>query len=413
MGIIGSILLGLFLGDFLWWWRADRVFRRLPGGGPWRIAFGVFMAAQALGLGLVLLDRRFDLGLDAVLAGPWLTVIYLWHCLLLFPMLLLWIPYALARGLVIGVRRLLEKRAAPRLAPAAEGAHLFTRRDFARLLGTALPALTTVGAAAVALWQIERFRIRRLTVALPDLPAALDGLTIAHVADFHVGQFTRGAVLDRIVAATNELRADLILYTGDLINFALSDLDAGLAVMRRLRAPHGVFLCEGNHDLFENPVAFRERTRAAGLRLLVNETASVTIRGTAVQILGLRWGAAGHGAHDPASRGDAAIAGSMRALLAQLQPGAFPILLAHHPHAFDFAENIPLTLAGHTHGGQLMVTPGIGFGPLLYRYWSGLYRQTERALIVSNGTGNWFPLRTRAPAEIIHLTLRREAASVL
>ncbi len=407
MGIIGSILLVLFLADFLWWWRADRVLRRLSGGGPWRIALGIFMAAQALGLGLVLLNRRFDLGLDAVLTSPWLTIIYLWHCLLLFPMLLLWMPYALARGLVISVRWLLENRTVPPVAPATSGAPPLTRRDFARLLGTALPALTTIGAAAVALWQIERFRIRRLTVALPDLPAALDGLTIAHVTDFHVGQFTRGAVLDRIVAATNDLRADLIFYTGDLINFALSDLDAGLSVLRRLRAAHGVFLCEGNHDLFEDAAAFRERTRAAGLRLLVNETASVTIRSTAVQILGLRWGAAGHGAHDPASRGDDAIAGSMRALLTQLQPGVFPILLAHHPHAFDFAENIPLTLAGHTHGGQLMVTPGLGFGPLLYRYWSGLYRQAGRALIVSNGTGNWFPLRTRAPAEIIHLTLRR------
>ena len=402
MGIIGSILLVLFLGDFLWWWRADRVLRRLRGTRPWRLALGVFMAAEAIGLGLVILDRRFDLGLDSVLTRPWLTVIYLWHCLLLFPMLLLWIPYALSRALVTGVRRLLEKRP----APAATGAHPLTRRDFARLLATAIPALTTVGAAAIALWQIERFRIRRLTVALPDLPAGLDGLTIAHVTDFHVGQFTRSAVLDRIVAATNDLRADLVLFTGDLINFALSDLDAGLAAVRRLRAPHGVFLCEGNHDLFEDAAAFRRRTRAAGLRLLVNETAGVTIRGTALQILGLRWGADGHHAHDPASRGDDAIAGSMRALLAQLQPGAFPILLAHHPHAFDFAENIPLTLAGHTHGGQLMVTPGIGFGPMLYRYWSGLYRQGHRALIVSNGTGNWFPLRTRAPAEIIHLTLR-------
>jgi predicted MPP superfamily phosphohydrolase len=97
----------------------------------------------------------------------------------------------------------------------------------------------------------------------------------------------------------------------------------------------------------------------------------------------------------------------MRGLLTQLQPGAFPVLLAHHPHAFDYAENIPLTFAGHTHGGQLMATANVGFGPMLYRYWSGLYRLGQRALIVSNGTGNWFPLRTRAPAEIIHLTLRR------
>ena len=75
---------------------------------------------------------------------------------------------------------------------------------------------------------------------------------------------------------------------------------------------------------------------------------------------------------------------------------------------------MPLTLAGHTHGGQLMLPGGIGPGPLMYRYWSGLYRQPTptggaAACVVSNGVGNWFPLRMNAPAEIVHLTLRRAA----
>ena len=93
----------------------------------------------------------------------------------------------------------------------------------------------------------------------------------------------------------------------------------------------------------------------------------------------------------------------------QLQPGAFPILLAHHPHAFDVAavHEIPLTFAGHTHGGQLMLSAKHGAGPVMFRYWSGLYQKLNASLIVSNGAGNWFPLRTHAPAEIIHLTLRR------
>ena len=89
-------------------------------------------------------------------------------------------------------------------------------------------------------------------------------------------------------------------------------------------------------------------------------------------------------------------------------PEAFTILLAHHPHAFDraAAAGIPLTLSGHTHGGQLMLTRNIGAGPLLFKYWSGLYRKGPSALAVSNGVGNWFPLRINAPAEILHLTLR-------
>jgi predicted MPP superfamily phosphohydrolase len=100
----------------------------------------------------------------------------------------------------------------------------------------------------------------------------------------------------------------------------------------------------------------------------------------------------------------------MDVLLRQLRADAFPILLAHHPHAFDpaAAAGIPLTLAGHTHGGQLMLTDTLGFGPAMFRYWSGEYRKGDNALVVSNGVGNWFPLRINAPAEIIHLTLRRE-----
>jgi predicted MPP superfamily phosphohydrolase len=134
--------------------------------------------------------------------------------------------------------------------------------------------------------------------------------------------------------------------------------------------------------------------------LLVDESHIVPIRGHLVELLGLPWN------HD-----EHRIADSVRRLGRQLAPGAFPILLAHHPHAFDAAAaaGIPLTVSGHTHGGQLMLTDSVGFGPLMYRYWTGLYRKPEHngaALVVSNGVGNWFPLRTGAPAEIIHLTLR-------
>lgn len=407
MGIIGSILLILLFGDFFWWWRADRAIRRLGLNQGWRIALGVFMTGESLGLSLMLLDRFGNLGIPVALFGPWLAAVYLWHCLLLLPMLLLWIPYALASAVVRGVRKLLDRRLQTEEAPIEHQPGHFTRREFVRLAGTAFPAVVTVGAAAAALEQLQHFRIRRVTIQLPTLPAALDGLTIVQVTDIHVGQFTHGAILDRIVAATNDLQADLVLFTGDLINFALSDLDHGLAALTRLKGKFGLYACEGNHDLFENPEEFRRRTRAAGVQLLVNETASLTIRGTPVQILGLRWGSGSRHPHDPAERGDGAIEHSARELLPQLRDDAFPILMAHHPHAFDYAGKISLTLSGHTHGGQLMVTKNFGFGPMLYRYWSGLYRDGDRSLFVSNGTGNWFPLRTRAPAEIVHLTLQR------
>jgi hypothetical protein len=99
----------------------------------------------------------------------------------------------------------------------------------------------------------------------------------------------------------------------------------------------------------------------------------------------------------------------MKALLEKRDPSAWPVLLAHHPHAWDFAGDIPLTLSGHTHGGQLMLNEALGAGPVMFQYWSGIYRKNDRALAVSNGVGNWFPIRTAAPAEILHITLKRES----
>jgi predicted MPP superfamily phosphohydrolase len=241
-----------------------------------------------------------------------------------------------------------------------------------------------------------------MDVELPDLPPELDGLRIAVVADLHVGTFTNGPTVKRIVEATNRLDADLILLPGDLINNALADLSDALDAVDNMQSRFGSYLCVGNHDLIEDGAEFVRRVRAR-VPLLVNASRIIAIRGQHVQLLGLPW-----------NRDEVLISSSVHELARHLAPSAFPILLAHHPHAFDAAAaaGFPLTLSGHTHGGQLMLTEGIGFGPLLYRYWSGLYRKpgpNGATLVVSNGVGNWFPLRTGAPAEIIHLTLRSAA----
>jgi hypothetical protein len=95
-------------------------------------------------------------------------------------------------------------------------------------------------------------------------------------------------------------------------------------------------------------------------------------------------------------------------------PGRLPDPVGPPPHAFDAAAavGIPVTDSGHTHGGQLMLSETESFGPLLNRYWPGLYRKPApngASVVVSHGVGNWFPLRIGAPAEIIHLTLRSVA----
>jgi predicted MPP superfamily phosphohydrolase len=284
-------------------------------------------------------------------------------------------------------------------APAAATGETTNRRQFLGAMTAATPALLTGAGVACSRTQMREFRVRPIGLALPGLPPELDGLRIALVSDLHVGTFTSGRTVRRVVEETSRLDADLVLLPGDLINNALADVSGALDAVCNMQSRYGAYLSVGNHDLIEDGAEFVRRAQAR-VPLLVNDSRVVPVRGRPVQLLGLPW-----------ERDEVRIAGSVRLLARQLAPGAFPILLAHHPHAFDAAAaaGIPLTVAGHTHGGQLMLGDAVGFGPLLYRYWSGLYRKPAHngaSLVVSNGVGNWFPLRVGAPAEIIHLTLR-------
>jgi predicted MPP superfamily phosphohydrolase len=408
------VLVSLLAADLVWWRRAHRRARRWRNALAWRLLIGVFMGGQIAVVLWVLGGRA--LAASSLSRPPQLLTAagYLWHLLVL--------PASCAFVVTSGIlfwawrsgRRLAgwpppcrpaaATEAGSALAPPMSGPPVDTeeapsRRQFLGVLTTVTPLLLTSAGAACSRTQVREFRIRPMSVALPTLPSELDGLRIALVSDLHVGTFTSGETVKRVVEETNRLDADLVLLPGDLINNALAELSDALDAVSNMQSRHGAYLSVGNHDLIEDGAEFVRRVRAR-VPLLVNESRVIPVRGHLVQLLGLPW-----------ERDEVLIANSVRQLAGQLTSGAFPILLAHHPHAFDTAADMgfPLTVSGHTHGGQLMLTDGVGFGPLLYRYWSGLYRKPEHhgaSLVVSNGVGNWFPLRTGAPAEIIHLTLR-------
>jgi predicted MPP superfamily phosphohydrolase len=402
------IILTVVLLDAYWWWRADRLLCPLRRRRTWRMVLALFMSVQAAGFAWIILSRGWRLDASDPLPR-WLTAaVFAWHLLVMPMPAILCLLVDIGRALTLLVRRLVVKPKALATEPSPPPAPI-TRRQLLGATIAALPPLATAGLTIYSLPQLDRFRIRPLTLVLPMLPRDLDGLTIAHVTDIHVGRFTTGRVLSQIVEQSNAPRADLVLMTGDLINTSLSDLAGALDVVRKLDAKRGIFLCEGNHDLIDSGPEFRHRTKAAGVPLLVNESEEFRVNGAPLQLLGLRWGTGLPIATRATERGDDAIRRSMNDLLRLRRPDAFPILLAHHPHAFDPAAEagLPLTLSGHTHGGQLMLSKNVGFGPMMFRYWSGLYAKGNSQLVVSNGVGNWFPVRVNAPAEIVHLTLRR------
>ncbi|MDD5348896.1 MAG: metallophosphoesterase [Chthoniobacteraceae bacterium] len=404
LGILGL----LAAADFFLWWQSARLLGRRASLAA-RVTLHGFFFLQT-GVVVLFLSTVFSLrGWHLLHALPTsvFLVIYLWH-LVLVPLALgghfLGITAATAAGAAHRVRQWLlpPPPALPAENPPTGGPGGLSRREFLGTLAALTPPLLTFPLSAYAGAQSKTFRIRRIEVPLAGLPPALDGATIVHLSDLHIGQFTHGRILRRIVEATNAFHADLTVFTGDLINGDFADLPEAFQMLRALQpAP---FLCEGNHDVGFNRAGFERIVKGAGLRLLVDESGVALVRGCPVQLLGLRW----EGPQNWQNRhNEAPLAASMRHLLGQRIPGAFPILLAHHPHAWDYSGDIPLTLCGHTHGGQLMADEQHGFGPLMFRYWTGLYSRPGQALVVSNGIGNWFPLRTNAPAELVHLTLRR------
>ena len=403
-----SILIGVPALTAAWWWWAHRRWSELgPGRGrrAGQLAIGGFAGAFLVLFAAVVIARFSGV---VWLPNPWLTAAMMIWAILILPLLVVpmlggWGAWRLGQwlgrtfGHAFGRGRPEPEAAdAPDADTPADEAAISRRRLLGAGLST-LPMVLTLGTAAYSIPQKRRFRIRHLTVDVPGLPEALDGMRIAHLSDAHVGKFTRGEVLRRLAEATNRLEADLVLMTGDLLDQTVDDLPEALSMIDRIDRRSGLVTIEGNHDLFDGRDAFAQGVRSHGVPLLLDQSTTVTVRGRPVQILGTMW----HMRGNP-------IAPHVDRTVAQRDPDAFPILLGHHPHVFDRAaeHGLPLTLAGHTHGGQLMLNEALGAGPAIYKYWSGLYRHGASRLVVSNGMGNWFPLRTAAPAEIIHLTLR-------
>ena len=308
-----------------------------------------------------------------------------WNLILLQPMVVIALLVTLGLRLFRPVKKTEE---AVDLSPEA-----LSRRKFVYLLACGAAPATAIGMGVHGTLTRFDLRVRDYTLALPNLPAELEGFTLAHVSDLHSGIFCGPTRLKLISDATNDLKADLIVITGDVINTSMSEFPEALAAMKRMEAPRGILLCEGNHDVIPGPGLVARACAENGLPMLMDRSVVLPVNGKRLVVGGLSWTI-----QAPSS--------FIEGLYPARQEGDVRLLLAHHPDLFDSAGGTDLVLAGHTHGGQLMVGP-LGFGPLFFKYWSGLYRKPTTSLIVSNGSGDWFPCRIGAPAEIARVRLTR------
>lgn len=249
-----------------------------------------------------------------------------------------------------------------------------------------------------------RLTVRQETFAFTDLPRAFDGYRILHFSDLHAGTFSRKPQFVRHLADTiQKQQADMIVFTGDLINLQTDELLPFMADLSRLQAPDGVYSVLGNHDFTKaDPEGIRlaKAEQLMGWQVL-NDRHVVLSRGKEnIALIGVQ------------NIGDGVFKthGDLQKAIGRLPADGFTILLTHTPTHWRSevvpATGIQLTLAGHTHGGQMRLGP-ISPARYIYRYWAGSYRSADhRWLYVSQGLGGTLPFRFMAWPEVTVITLR-------
>ncbi len=242
------------------------------------------------------------------------------------------------------------------------------------------------------------FRVVTRDVKVARLPAALDGLRIAHLSDLHIGTFTPRAWGLRWARAANAAKPDVTVVTGDLVTSGNAHDEAIADVLGALRAPLGVVSSMGNHDYFGEEEPLVAALRGRGVTVLRNE-------GVVIEKDGARlWLAA---IDDTWTRRD-----DLGRALAQRPAGLATVLLAHDPDRFDQAADagVELVLSGHTHGGQVampFLARALNLAKLRYKYTLGFYTRGRSALYVHPGLGTTGPpYRLGAAPEVTVLVLR-------
>jgi predicted MPP superfamily phosphohydrolase len=245
----------------------------------------------------------------------------------------------------------------------------------------------------------RRPRLVNVDIPIAQLPPPLHGFSIAQISDVHVGPTIRRGFVERLVARVNDLEADLIAITGDLVDGSVEQLSSHTAPLSKLSARHGAFFVTGNHEYYSGERAWTKEIERLGLTVLKNEHVVLQHDGALLVLAGVNDIGAHH--FDAAQRSDPAVA------LQGAPAGAgAKILLAHQPSSAAAAAEagFDVQISGHTHGGQFW--PWNHFVRFFQPFTAGLYRLKYLWVYVSRGTGYWGPPnRFGVPSEITRIRL--------
>lgn len=239
--------------------------------------------------------------------------------------------------------------------------------------------------------------VKNVDIRLKDYPTASEALTVVHLSDIHLGMMTSRAWLDSVINTVNQLEADIIVITGDIIDDDYHHVEKFIPQMKGLKSRYGVYAVSGNHEVYRGIDSFHEFTKATNIIAVDSELQVIENK---ANIMGLEDYYAGRNNRIDFKQ-------KLESLISQGISDNINILLFHQPEYFEEAAGlgIDLQLSGHTHGGQI---PPLNFLiPLRYKYGKGLYSYMDSFIYTSTGTGTWGPpMRIFSSSEIVKITIR-------
>ncbi len=419
-----SLLLVLFLSQRFWYRSLWRWSNRW-GIRPLRIGLRLLYVVGLLLIIVSLIDSLRNGHGSIIPRGTFLNVLAgLWFFSALFAYLAVKCVHGLER-----VWRFFKTRNQPAPTPGDEERPIDPgRRYFFKTATAAAGAAPFLGAMYGFAAERLNYRVYRVEIPISNLPAAFDGMTIAQLSDIHMSGYMPRAQVRRAVDMANDLGADLAVVTGDFITGAGDPLEECIEEIRRLSAPLGIYGCNGNHEIYADAEdRAQDLFTEQGMKLLRHENALITFRGAQLNLIGVDY----QRERAPGGRKVSSLIG-IEPLIRKDIPN---ILLSHNPNSFNRAAElgVELSLAGHTHGGQIQVEildHRLSPARFITDYVAGLYMRPlftpaktvasqkflhattlqgpHSAIYVNRGLGTvGAPVRLGVPPEISLLTLRR------
>ena len=269
----------------------------------------------------------------------------------------------------------------------------------------------------------KQLRVTETTYTSPQVPTAFNGYKIVHISDLHLSSFTDSSTfLQRIIDTINAQQPDLICFTGDFVGFGVEEALPFTNILRQLHAKDGIMSVLGNHDfaLYHHELSDRQKEQKVnqlttyqrdtlGWQLLRNQSYFIHRDSAYLQIIGVDNTSCKGQGFQTISRGD--LMKAIRQLGNEAKGEKLQILLTHDPSHWRGEvipkTDIPLTLSGHTHAGQVRLF-GYPLSSLMFTESEGWYHMDNQSLHINTGLGCTLPVRIGVPPEITVITLQTE-----